>query len=86
MATRPIEQYRFDGICDFDFTDSPVAEFHDGDGYSVNMTLSEVDDAIDFCTKYGLVNDHLKIARKQLLEPQRIYEKMKDPDNIPIQR
>ena len=82
----PIEQYKFEGICDFDFEDAPVAEFTDADGHATSMDMEQLDKTIQYCLQYGFNREVFVEAKKELEEVQKIFDNMKEPDNIPIQR
>ena len=82
----PIELYKFKGICDFNFEEPPVAEFIDADGYGTSMDMEQLDKIIQHCLRYGFDREVFVEAMNQLQKIQKIFDNMKEPDNIPIQR
>ncbi|MFY0656298.1 MAG: hypothetical protein JXR12_06080 [Neptunomonas phycophila] len=82
----PLEQYKFEDICDFDFTEPPCADFRDADGHPTAMDMKELNNVIEHCTRYGLGREVFVNAKKELEKVQNIYDRMQEPDNIPIQR
>lgn len=85
-SLNPIERYKFEGICDYDFEEPPVAEFRDADGHPTSMDMGELENTLQYCLRYGFAREVFKEAKKELEEIQKIFDRMQEPDNIPIQR
>ncbi len=84
--THPLELYKYEGVCDFDYDHPPCAEFMDHEHHMCALDYDELQTTIKQCKRYGLKYDCFKQALAELEPIRAIYNNMHDEDVIPIQR